>query len=131
MILSVSPSISVSNDIVSACEMKLGDASKFAFDDSHLNSDDRNALDALAVCFTTGPLKDERMHITGRADPRGKEQYNIDLGMRRAASAGSYLNQKGVDSGRVEKTSRGALDASGTDEAGWAADRRVDITLAR
>jgi outer membrane protein OmpA-like peptidoglycan-associated protein len=26
-------------------------------------------------------------------------------------------------------TSRGALDASGTEESGWKKDRRVDITL--
>jgi peptidoglycan-associated lipoprotein len=130
-IVAVSPSISVSTDILTACQMKLGDASRFAFDDSRLTDSDRNALDALATCFTTGPLKDEGMHLVGRADPRGKEQYNIDLGMRRAVSAATYLNQKGVESGRIEKTSRGALDASGTDEAGWAVDRRVDITLAK
>jgi hypothetical protein len=30
----------------------------------------------------------------------------------------------------METSSRGELDASGSDESGWAADRRVDILLA-
>jgi peptidoglycan-associated lipoprotein len=130
-IVPVSPSISVSRDIVTACGLSLGDSSKFAFDDSRLTATDRNALDAIGACFTSGALKDEGMHLVGRADSRGKEQYNLDLGMRRASSAASYLIEKGVAPGRIDKTSRGALDAIGTDEAGWANDRRVDITLAR
>ena len=52
----MSPSISVSNDILAAGEMKLGDASKFAYDDSKLTDSDRDALSAIAVCFTTRPL---------------------------------------------------------------------------
>jgi peptidoglycan-associated lipoprotein len=36
-----------------------------------------------------------------------------------------------MDKGKIAATSRGELDASGTDEDGWARDRRVDLLLAQ
>ena len=39
----------------------------------------------------------------------------------------SFLEQVGIESERIERLSRGKLDARGRDEAGWAIDRRVDI----
>jgi peptidoglycan-associated lipoprotein len=130
-IVYLSPSISVSSDIMHACELKLGDSSQFSFDDSKLTSVDRDALDSVARCFTTGPMKGQNMDLVGRADPRGAKEYNLALGQRRAASVSDYLTLHGIQAGRIEKSSRGALDAEGTDEAGWANDRRVDITLAK
>jgi outer membrane protein OmpA-like peptidoglycan-associated protein len=35
----------------------------------------------------------------------------------------------GVDASKVTTTSRGKLDATGSDEASWQQDRRVDIDL--
>jgi outer membrane protein OmpA-like peptidoglycan-associated protein len=130
-IIYLSPSVSVSSDIMDACKLKLGDSSQFSFDDSKLTTADRNALDSVARCFTTGPMKDQNMDIVGRADPRGTKDYNLALGERRATSVGGYLALHGVQAGRIQKSSRGALDAEGTDEASWANDRRVDITLAK
>jgi len=40
-----------------------------------------------------------------------------------------YLERLGVQSPQLAVTTRGALDATGTDEAGWAADRRVDVQM--
>jgi peptidoglycan-associated lipoprotein len=51
------------------------------------------------------------------------------LGERRAGSASRYLTALGVDGGKLAETSRGKLDATGSDEHGWARDRRVDIVL--
>jgi outer membrane protein OmpA-like peptidoglycan-associated protein len=126
----VSPSVSVSNDILAACKLKLGNASEFGFDDSQLTSDDRSALGAISQCFDTGPLQGQRMRIVGHTDPRGTAQYNMDLGQRRAQAARDYVESAGVDTSRIETGSRGSIDAIGTDEAGWESDRRVDITVA-
>ena len=41
-----------------------------------------------------------------------------------------YLGSHGMTRGRIAASSRGELDATGTDEAGWARDRKVDVTLA-
>jgi hypothetical protein len=40
-----------------------------------------------------------------------------------------FLKHLGVGQGQLAQTTRGALDASGTDDATWKQDRRVDITL--
>jgi len=86
-------------------------------------------LDQLATCLTTGALKGKAVSLIGRADPRGTEEYNLGLGSRRASSVSSYLVHLGVGQPQLAVTTRGALDATGTDEAGWAKDRRVDIQL--
>ena len=131
VVVFLAPSVSVSSDLLSSCNLKLGNASQFGFDDAVLTESDRIALDGIATCFTSGPLQGARLRIVGRADPRGTAEYNMALGENRAVSVAGYLSQKGVDTGRMEETSRGALDATGTDEAGWANDRRVDISIAR
>ena len=90
---------------------------------------DRDVLQQIATCVTSGPLKGKKLELTGRADPRGTEEYNLALGSRRAGSVGQYLEALGVRKTYLPQTTRGALDATGTDETGWAKDRRVDIML--
>jgi peptidoglycan-associated lipoprotein len=128
----VSTSISVSDELMQKCNLVMNDPSaapKFDFDQSALLSDDDAILQQIATCVTTGPLKGAELQLVGRADPRGTEQYNMVLGASRAAAVGTYLGQLGVDD--LRETSRGSLDATGQDNAGWAMDRRVDIELAR
>jgi hypothetical protein len=85
----------------------------------------------VAKCVTTGALKGRTLHLVGRADPRGTVEYNFVLGESRADSVSSYLEGLGVDSSRITSTSRGKLDATGTDEPTWQLDRRVDVDLAQ
>jgi len=53
----------------------------------------------------------------------------MSLGGTRADAVKRFLHEMGLEDGRVATTSRGELDATGTDEAGYARDRRVDIGL--
>jgi peptidoglycan-associated lipoprotein len=128
----VSPSIAVSEEIARACRLQfddVGQAPKFAFDKSELLPADHEVLGNIGECLTTGPLQGRSIKLVGRADPRGTQQYNMALGARRANSVGLFLEQLGVDKGRMRETSRGELDATGTNEAMWQFDRRVDILL--
>lgn len=102
----------------------------FAFDSVAIQADAAFALDALARCFATGPLAGHGMVLTGHTDSRGEVEYNLGLGQRRAGSVGSYLESRGVARAKLAATSRGEFDATGTDEEGWARDRKVDVTLA-
>ena len=86
-------------------------------------------LEQVATCFMTGPLKGRLLKLVGHADPRGGSDYNVTLGQSRADSVGQYLIGKGMDKAKTESTSRGAMDATGTDEPSWARDRRVDVML--
>lgn len=123
-----SGTIAVSDDIRAACGISDKDA-YFAFDSAALESKDISPLDAIARCFTVGPLKGRSMRLIGHADPRGTSEYNLVLGQGRADSVEGYLDQHGVSRSRVETTSRGSMDATGNDESGWTHDRRVDVTL--
>jgi peptidoglycan-associated lipoprotein len=128
----VSASLAVSPDIAAACGIKApaGATPKFDYDKDELTTDDRAVLDQLATCLMTGALKGKNVLMIGRADPRGTEEYNLGLGSRRAHSVSQYLVRLGVAPAQLVVTTRGALDATGTDEATWRQDRRVDIQLA-
>lgn len=124
--------VHVSEEIMRACKIAFNDvdkAPKFNFDQSALLPQDRSVLQQVATCLTTGPLKGRAIRLIGRADPRGEGEYNMALGEHRAGSAQQYLAKLGVSIGKIAETSRGKLDATGTDPVGWERDRRVDILL--
>jgi outer membrane protein OmpA-like peptidoglycan-associated protein len=128
----MSHTLALSSDIVRLCGIKAtasGASPKFAFDRAELSDDDHNVLQQLATCMRSGPLQGKSVELIGRADARGTEEYNLALGSKRAGSVDTYLQALGVSKSFLSQTSRGALDATGTDEAGWAQDRRVDIML--
>lgn len=127
----VSPNLALGGDIVQMCGIKASATANPTFDynKEELTPEDRTVLDQLATCMTTGALKGKAVSLIGRADPRGTEEYNLGLGSRRASSVSTYLEHLGVGQPQLAVTTRGALDASGTDEAGWQKDRRVDVQL--
>jgi peptidoglycan-associated lipoprotein len=127
------PNVSVSDDdLVAKCKLKFDNratAPKFDLDRSELEAEDRAVLDQVAQCVTNGPLSGRAIELTGRSDPRGTDEYNMGLGARRAESVGRYLLRLGVPASQLSKTTRGEIDATGKNEAGWRLDRRVDIRL--
>src|SRR3954447_22201902 len=127
----VSPSLALSGDLAAMCNIKAPGAAnpKFDFDKDELTPEDRAVLDQLATCLTSGAAKGKSVALIGRADPRGTEEYNLGLGSRRANSVSQYLGRLGVGAGQMAVTTRGALEATGTDESGWRNDRRVDVQL--
>jgi peptidoglycan-associated lipoprotein len=120
-------SLHIDDKILKAC----GDipTAHFAFDSAAIGPEAAGALDALARCFATGPLKGRTMRLTGFADARGELEYNMGLGQKRAGSVADYVAKKGVEKGKLSTTSKGSLEATGTDEEGWARDRKVEVTL--
>jgi peptidoglycan-associated lipoprotein len=124
-----SGTISISAEIRAACGIRAEDA-YFAFDSAVIASTDVAPLDAVARCFTSGPLAGRSIRLVGHADARGPFEYNMALGLHRADSVEVYLDGRGLLRSRVTVTSRGAMDATGQDEGGWALDRRVDVQLA-
>jgi len=120
--------VQISENIRKACGISDAD-SYFAFDSSLVRATDQPVLQKLATCFETGPLKGRQMRLVGHADPRGDEEYNVVLGGSRAAAVKSYLVQLGMPDRIAATSSRGEMDARGTDEKSWAEDRRVDVLL--
>ena len=121
--------VTVAEDILRACHMSQADA-YFAFDAASVTRGDQTPLDKIAQCFSHGPLSGHKMKLVGRADPRGATDYNVTLGQARADAVAAYLDARGLASAQTLTTSRGAMDATGTNESGWQKDRRVDVLLA-
>jgi peptidoglycan-associated lipoprotein len=120
----------VSDAISRACNLPRPEVkSHFDFDSAEIGVDDRELLAAVAKCLTEGPLRGRSVSLVGRADARGEDEYNMSLGGTRSESVRRYMHDLGVQKEHLNATSRGELDATGTDEASWAQDRRVDIDL--
>jgi peptidoglycan-associated lipoprotein len=122
--------INISDEIRKACGITDTEAF-FAYDSANVRPGDKAVLKKLADCFSTGPLKGREMRLVGHADPRGEEEYNMVLGGRRADNVKSAIAAEGLSAAMIATTSRGKLDATGSDEASWAKDRRVDIVLGK
>jgi peptidoglycan-associated lipoprotein len=132
----VSQNVNLDSEIMRLCNIHVEVAQtsdpaapRFEFDQSTLTAQDKAVLDQVATCMIKGPLAGRHVKLIGRADPRGTGEYNFVLGGSRAHTVSHYLEEQGVESPRLNETSRGSLDATGTDDATWANDRRVDIVL--
>lgn len=120
--------INISDEIKKACGIADADAF-FAFDSANVRPQDEKVLAQLATCFTSGPLAGREMRMVGHADPRGEPEYNMVLGGQRADNVKGFIVKKGMATDKINTTSRGEMDATGTDESSWSKDRRVDILL--
>lgn len=127
--------IGLDSEILRVCNLHVDqtavkdEAPHFDFDESALSGQDTSVLQQVARCLTSGPLAGRHLQLIGRADSRGPIEYNFVLGASRASTVGKYLEQQGVQAMRMNETSRGELDAKGTDDATMREDRRVDIML--
>jgi hypothetical protein len=123
--------VRLSDDIIRECRVPStpDELPRFELDQSTLRAPGKNVLDEIANCMKDGPLQNRTITIIGRADPRGSEQHNRELGASRAEAARNYLIERGVAEQKVLVTSRGEEGATGQGEDTWALDRRVDLVL--
>ncbi len=72
-----------------------------------------------------------KVQIDGHTDEQGKDEYNLDLSNRRAASVKAYLASKGIAEGRLSSTGYGETKpvADNKTAKGRAQNRRVEMTL--
>ena len=101
----------------------------FDFDRAEIRPDARPIMDAKAALLGAEPST--RLRIDGHADERGSDEYNLALGMRRAASAKQYLVNHGADPAQIEVQSFGEerpLDPRHI-LAAWDRNRRAEFTV--
>ena len=101
----------------------------FEFDSPDVSASMKQTLTRLATCMTSGSLKGRKVLLTGHCDPRGENEYNMGLGATRSERARAFLLTLGVGVDQVTTSSRGKLDAIGSEESTWQQDRRVDIEV--
>ncbi|CAM3883201.1 OmpA family protein [Vreelandella rituensis] len=101
----------------------------FGFDSAQLTPQARDALSE--VSQVVREYGDTRVNIAGHTDSTGDAAYNQRLSEQRAQAVGSYLNQTGVPSTRINTRGYGEAQpvASNETEQGRTQNRRVEITL--
>jgi outer membrane protein OmpA-like peptidoglycan-associated protein len=72
-----------------------------------------------------------QIYITGHTDAKGTDQYNEELGFRRARSVQQYFESKGLSAGKIVIESRGEKEpvAENSTDAGRAKNRRTVLTI--
>lgn len=101
----------------------------FDYNESAIRGTDQANLDRKAAIMQANPGL--RIRVSGHADERGSDEYNLALGNRRATAAQRYLQNKGIDASRIDVISYGEerpLDNAGTEDA-FARNRRDEFEV--
>jgi peptidoglycan-associated lipoprotein len=101
----------------------------FDYDQAVVRPADQETLNRKAAILVANP--GVKIRISGHADERGSDEYNLALGNRRAAAAKRYLEGKGVDASRIEVVSYGEEKPlnPGSDESAFAQNRRDEFEV--
>ena len=101
----------------------------YDFDSADLTEAARSLLLAKVPVMQATPQI--HIRITGNTDSRGSSEYNLALGLRRAAEAKAFLVNNGIDASRLTITSMGSEQPAveGNNEEAWSRNRRSEFAL--
>jgi peptidoglycan-associated lipoprotein len=116
-------------ELANAVRADLAAMINFEYDQSVIRVTDQATLDRKAAILGANP--NVKVQISGHADERGSDEYNLALGNRRAAAAKRYLENKGIDASRMDVVSYGEERPlnPGHDEAAYAQNRRDEFQV--
>ena len=100
----------------------------FDFDSYTVRDDARPVIELNGKALAANRAK--RMAAEGHTDERGGREYNLALGQKRAEAVVRALVVSGAADNQLEAVSFGKERpaATGSDEAAWAKNRRVELT---
>ena len=101
----------------------------FDFNSSALRSASRDSLREMAKVFENYP--NTTLYVEGHTDSIGTAAYNKRLSLRRADAVANYLEQVGVQGGRINTYGFGEAEPRATNStaAGRQLNRRVEIHI--
>ena len=101
----------------------------FEFDRDQILASEASLLDRKVTILRDNPSL--QIRIEGNADERGSDEYNLALGMRRAAAVERYIEEHGIPAARMSTASNGEEHpvCSGHDESCWSLNRRDDVAI--
>ena len=105
---------------------------QFDYDSAKIAKESLPIVDDVAKILNDHP-EYELIEVTGHADERGNDKYNLELTQKRAESVVAALIARGVKSSRLRAPSFGEycpIDESHTEEA-WSKNRRVVFVILR
>jgi peptidoglycan-associated lipoprotein len=120
----------ISNNMYEGREMVRGELPSiyFGFDSSSVSASERSKLQQAADYLEQNP--GHHLLIEGYCDWYGTSEYNLALGDRRAGSASDYLGTLGITPLRINKLSKGSLEATGgLSKSQSSQDRRADLII--
>ena len=115
---------------IAAAMATLTGAVYFEYDQDALSSEAQALLDRKLAVLVANPGVGIR--LTGHADERGSDEYNLALGQRRAATVKRYLTDRGLSDTRVGVVSMGEerpACADSADEGCWRRNRRAEVEV--
>lgn len=99
----------------------------FDFDQANIREQDKEILNsAISEIEKDTTLK---IMIEGYCDPIGTDEYNYNLGLRRANSAKDYLTKSGINRHQITTRSFGKTNLVTTDSLGYWKNRRVEFII--
>lgn len=100
---------------------------QFGFNATDFDAAAKTDLERMARCLRAA--QSLHLMIEGNADERGTEEYNMQLGSKRASAVEKYLIALGVSDSQVKTVSYGENKPVCTeqDEACWAKNRRAAV----
>jgi outer membrane protein OmpA-like peptidoglycan-associated protein len=103
----------------------------FRTNDASIKTEDMGPLLKLGALAAAVP--DAKLRVAGFADPRGSENYNDELSMRRAEAVAAALACGGISRERLIVEAHGAAESQSPsgDLDAYALDRRVTVRLER
>lgn len=115
--------------LINGCTVIWVEGVNFDFDSAKIDLNAQRVLEHTARSLRDH--RDMRVSITGYADSKGSDEYNVALGRRRAEAARDFLVSRGA---QVEQISIGTMGESqpvaGNDSAlGRARNRRIEIEV--
>lgn len=124
-------SIRVSPSTDQASPVKKASASMlitFETNSAELRPEARKLLDTLGKAMTSDKLSNFRFAIEGHADPRGGEQFNMDLSQKRAEAVVSYLTENHhIDASRLRPVGKGQSELFNRNQIDAPENRRVTV----
>jgi len=103
----------------------------FEFGKSEFNPDPQNGKSVAEFKAWLEKYPQSMLLVTGHSDIVGTTEYNYDLALKRAQIVGKYVEDQGINSGRMVVSSKGETEPADdylTDE-GRAKSRRTEISL--
>lgn len=101
---------------------------KFNYNSDTLTRPARSNLDEFAKALKDPSLAASSFVVEGHTDGQGRDEYNLDLSMRRANAVVSYLQAQGVPTARLEAKGLGKQNPVSPDPMS-SANRRVETRL--
>jgi peptidoglycan-associated lipoprotein len=125
--VAAAPAVATPSGLPPADDSVLTALIHFGFDSAELTDSARAVLTEKVQLLRRNDRL--RIQIAGHADERGSDEYNLALGLRRAAAAKQFLTAYGIDGDRISIVSFGEerpLDSASSEEA-WARNRRGEF----